>query len=128
MARRLLIPVLSSLVSDEGLCNLASLSLRSLAYLHISFRICAGAHYAEAALYITIVSILSTFNISKCKDENGVEIEPSIGFKLSLAKYVLRLLRKCRRKLTISSSILEPFDCDIQPRTSQAADLVRGSS
>ncbi|ELU37963.1 cytochrome P450 domain-containing protein [Rhizoctonia solani AG-1 IA] len=40
-------------------------------------RLCPGIHYAGASIYITIVSILAAYNITKAKDENGEEITPS---------------------------------------------------
>jgi hypothetical protein len=39
--------------------------------------LCPGIHYAEASIYITIVSILAAYTISKAKDEHGEEITPS---------------------------------------------------
>ncbi|KAG8790020.1 hypothetical protein FRC12_012919 [Ceratobasidium sp. 428] len=39
-------------------------------------RICPGLHYAEAALFISIASILATFNITLAKDINGNDLVP----------------------------------------------------
>ncbi|KAG9089738.1 hypothetical protein FS749_001098 [Ceratobasidium sp. UAMH 11750] len=39
-------------------------------------RICAGIHYAEASLYICIMSILSVFSIKRAKDNQGNDIIP----------------------------------------------------
>ncbi|KAF7374565.1 O-methylsterigmatocystin oxidoreductase [Mycena sanguinolenta] len=38
-------------------------------------RICAGRHNADATLWATVVSVLSTFTIAKAKDDTGKEIE-----------------------------------------------------
>ncbi|KAF7348403.1 O-methylsterigmatocystin oxidoreductase [Mycena sanguinolenta] len=44
-------------------------------------RICIGRHAADATVWATIVSILSTFDIEKAKDEDGniIEIEPAFS-------------------------------------------------
>ncbi|KAG9092234.1 hypothetical protein FS749_015902 [Ceratobasidium sp. UAMH 11750] len=39
-------------------------------------RICPGLHYAQAALFITIASILATFNITLAKDADGNDMVP----------------------------------------------------
>ncbi|KAF7346417.1 O-methylsterigmatocystin oxidoreductase [Mycena sanguinolenta] len=38
-------------------------------------RICVGRHFADATIWGTIVSVLSTFNIAKAKDATGNEID-----------------------------------------------------
>ncbi|KAJ7247273.1 cytochrome P450 [Mycena rebaudengoi] len=40
-------------------------------------RICPGRHMAMSSMWITIASILSTFNITKAVGDDGKEIEPS---------------------------------------------------
>jgi cytochrome P450 len=37
-------------------------------------RICPGRHIVDATLFIVVSSVLSTFNVTKAKDENGKEI------------------------------------------------------
>ncbi|KDQ08477.1 hypothetical protein BOTBODRAFT_37914 [Botryobasidium botryosum FD-172 SS1] len=71
-------------------------------------RSCAGMHFADASLYIVIVCILATFDISKSRDENGNEIEPNKGYAPGLVGH------------------LEPFQCSIKPRSARAAALIRG--
>ncbi|KZS88711.1 cytochrome P450 [Sistotremastrum niveocremeum HHB9708] len=43
-------------------------------------RICAGQHFAEAALFLTIAATLATFRISKDVDEDGRVLEPVVEF------------------------------------------------
>ncbi|KZT37255.1 cytochrome P450 [Sistotremastrum suecicum HHB10207 ss-3] len=43
-------------------------------------RICAGQHFAEAALFLTIAATLATFRISKDEDEDGRVVEPLVEF------------------------------------------------
>ncbi|KAF8634127.1 hypothetical protein AX15_001059 [Amanita polypyramis BW_CC] len=38
-------------------------------------RICPGRFVANAVIWLIVATVLSSFNISKAKDENGVEIE-----------------------------------------------------
>ncbi|CAE6414828.1 unnamed protein product [Rhizoctonia solani] len=40
-------------------------------------RRCPGTNFAEASLFLTIASILTTFNIGLAQDENGKDIFPS---------------------------------------------------
>ncbi|KAG5650137.1 hypothetical protein H0H81_000560, partial [Sphagnurus paluster] len=40
-------------------------------------RICPGRHMAFSAVWITMASIIATFDISKAVDNNGRIIEPS---------------------------------------------------
>jgi hypothetical protein len=37
-------------------------------------RVCAGRHFVDATLFIVASSVLSAFNVTKAKDENGNEI------------------------------------------------------
>jgi len=69
-------------------------------------RACVGLHFADASLYIAIVYILATFDISKAQDEHGQDIEPNITFTAGLVNH------------------LDLFPCDIHPRSSQAASRI----
>jgi cytochrome P450 len=40
----------------------------------IGKRICPGRHFVDATLFIVTASVLSAFNVTKAKDENGIEI------------------------------------------------------
>jgi cytochrome P450 len=40
----------------------------------IGKRICPGRHFVDAAIFTVASSVLSVFNVTKAKDENGVEI------------------------------------------------------
>jgi cytochrome P450 len=42
-------------------------------------RICPGRHFADATLFIAASSVLSVFNVTKAKDENGHEIPVNIA-------------------------------------------------
>ena len=46
-------------------------------------RICPGRHFVDAAIFIVAASVLSVFNVTKAKDENGREIP------VEVAPYVL---------------------------------------
>ncbi|KAJ6508728.1 cytochrome P450 [Mycena sanguinolenta] len=43
-------------------------------------RICVGRHTADASVWATIVSVLSTYNIAKAKDDTGKEIDIDPGY------------------------------------------------
>ena len=45
----------------------------------IGKRICPGRHFVEAEVFITTSSIISVFNVTKAKDENGNEIPVKVA-------------------------------------------------
>jgi len=73
-------------------------------------RRCVGLHFADASLYIAFAYILATFNITKVRDENGREIEPDVKFNSGMLNHV------------------DPWQCEIRPRSSRAIGLIRGGS
>ncbi|KAK6988623.1 cytochrome P450 [Favolaschia claudopus] len=73
-------------------------------------RICPGRHMALSSVWITIVSLLATFNITKEIDEDGDTIEPSYKFENGV----------------VSSPA--PFKCTITPRSEAATRLVHATA
>ncbi|KAJ7106251.1 cytochrome P450 [Mycena epipterygia] len=71
-------------------------------------RICPGRHMARSSIWITVASILATFNIDKAVDEAGHVIEPTFEYMAGL----------------ISAPL--PFKCSITPRSKEAVALIRG--
>ncbi|KAJ3533643.1 hypothetical protein NMY22_g7252 [Coprinellus aureogranulatus] len=69
-------------------------------------RACPGRHVAMSILYIAISSILSVFDLSKAKDEDGNPITPSGEFVSSLASRPI------------------PFQCAIQPRSVETERVI----
>jgi cytochrome P450 len=45
----------------------------------IGKRICAGRHFVDATIFIVISSVLTVFDVTKAKDENGHEIPIKAG-------------------------------------------------
>ncbi|TDL23203.1 cytochrome P450 [Rickenella mellea] len=72
-------------------------------------RICPGRHFAEASVWIAIVSILSVYNISKALDDSGREITPPVEYTTGMLSYPV------------------PFKCMITPRSVGAESLIRGT-
>ncbi|KAJ6626137.1 cytochrome P450 [Mycena sp. CBHHK59/15] len=72
-------------------------------------RICPGKDMAQWSVWITVASILATFNISKSVDENGLTIEPSGEYTSGMLCYPL------------------PFKCSITPRSDAAAEMIRAT-
>ncbi|KDQ14771.1 hypothetical protein BOTBODRAFT_132169 [Botryobasidium botryosum FD-172 SS1] len=70
-------------------------------------RTCVGMHFTDDSMYIVFAYILATFDISKLRDDNGVEVEPSVTFNAGLINRV------------------NPWQCDIRPRSAQAVELIR---
>ncbi|KAF7365092.1 O-methylsterigmatocystin oxidoreductase [Mycena venus] len=73
-------------------------------------RACVGRHAADATVWATIVSILSTFNIAKAKDEVGKEIEIEPEFTDGLVSHP------------------KPFKCVITPRNDAARQLMENTA
>ncbi|KAJ7495387.1 cytochrome P450 [Mycena latifolia] len=71
-------------------------------------RVCPGRHLATSSVWITVVSILATFDIQKAVDEVGSIIEPTYEFTPSL----------------ISTPL--PFKCSITPRSEGSVALIKG--
>ncbi|KAJ6508704.1 cytochrome P450 [Mycena sanguinolenta] len=73
-------------------------------------RICVGRHNADATVWATIVSVLSTFNIAKAKDVTGKEINIDVEYSDGLVSHPL------------------PFPCSITPRSETTKGLVQGTA
>jgi len=81
-----------------------------------------------STVWLTIASILATFQIDKCKDEFGNIIEPIVDFKsANIVAYV------CLLRLYVTSSacsfvsqirLPSPFRCSIRPRSSESEKLI----
>ncbi|KAI9441780.1 cytochrome P450 [Lactarius indigo] len=71
-------------------------------------RICPGRHLVDATLFIVAASVLSVFNVTKAKDENGNEIPVSPMIEVdSVANHPVK------------------FECSITPRDKVAEDLIK---
>jgi cytochrome P450 len=74
-------------------------------------RACPGKHMADSILWLTLACLLSVFNLSKAKDDNGREIE--IDDEAFLDSFVTHPL---------------PFKYSITPRSKQAEALIRAGA
>ncbi|KAJ7146919.1 cytochrome P450 [Mycena epipterygia] len=72
-------------------------------------RICPGRHMAMSSVWITLVSILAVFDITKAVGEDGKIIEPSYEYSPDL----------------ISAPL--PFKCSIKPRSTDAVALIEAT-
>ncbi|KAF8504862.1 cytochrome P450-like protein [Russula emetica] len=75
-------------------------------------RICPGRHFVDATIFIVISSMISVFNVTKAKDENGHEIPVKAAVTAD-------------RGVVIHP---EEFECSILPRDKVAEDLVSAAS
>ncbi|KAJ7155817.1 cytochrome P450 [Mycena filopes] len=73
-------------------------------------RICPGRHLASASLFITIASILATFNIERATDADGNVVEPT-------CEYVPGLITGPK-----------PFECSITPRSPAAVQAIQSTA
>ncbi|KAF7296361.1 Cytochrome P450 [Mycena chlorophos] len=69
-------------------------------------RVCPGMHMAKGTMWISIASILASFNIEKAHDEYGNTIEPSFECTPGIVRGPL------------------PFQCTITPRSSQTTEAI----
>ncbi|KAF7348401.1 hypothetical protein MSAN_01794100 [Mycena sanguinolenta] len=69
-------------------------------------RVCVGRYAADATVWATIVSVLSTFDIAKTKDETGKEIEIEPVFADGVVSHP------------------KPFQCSITPRNNIIRQLI----
>ncbi|KLO17671.1 cytochrome P450 [Schizopora paradoxa] len=69
-------------------------------------RICAGVHYAENTLWITIAQLLATFDIRHAIDKHGRLIEAKLEARSGIISHPA------------------PFECSITPRSEQTKQLV----
>ncbi|KAJ8463546.1 hypothetical protein ONZ51_g10187 [Trametes cubensis] len=70
-------------------------------------RICPGRHFADNSLFINIASLLHVFDIKPAVDERGA----TIPVKYSMTSGLV--------------SMVEPFECSFQPRSTAAEALIR---
>ncbi|KAJ7650752.1 cytochrome P450 [Roridomyces roridus] len=73
-------------------------------------RVCPGRHMAWDTVWITMASILATFDISKALDADGRPIEPEQGYTSQLV------------------CVPVPFECSIKPRSKDVEELIRSMS
>ncbi|KZV72777.1 cytochrome P450 [Peniophora sp. CONT] len=69
-------------------------------------RICPGRALAKTSVWLTIASVLSAFQVSAAKDENGKTVPVTDTWSSGVVGYP------------------GPYECDITPRGSRAADFV----
>lgn len=72
-------------------------------------RVCPGVHVAEQSLFLTIVRTLWGFDISKRMGPDGKLIEPETAMVRGFL------------------SVPKPFECQITPRSTQHAGVIRKS-
>lgn len=95
-------------------------------YLNLENRKCVGGHIALSTAWITIASVLATFNISKAKDEFGNIIEPIVDFRsAAIVAYVPHTQSTSPSSTLISfCSLPSPFKCSITVRSREAEKLI----
>ena len=95
-------------------------------------RVCPGQYLAEASLFLAVTMSLATFNISKAHDEDGNTIEPEIEW-VPAAIWYDEIFALLSDSLVLMTQICtycshpKPFKCKIEPRSAQAAELVRNA-
>ncbi|OSX58687.1 hypothetical protein POSPLADRAFT_1153345 [Postia placenta MAD-698-R-SB12] len=73
-------------------------------------RICPGRFLADSSIWLLAANLLATMDIRRARDSVGREVVPTPSFKSGLIR---------REHLEV-----EPFECDIRPRSERAMDLI----
>ena len=82
------------------------------------FSKCAGLHMARSTVWISIVSMLATFDITRAKDAAGNEIECSTDYTEGMSGYEYYLTIYVNIFFSdIVDSHPVPFECTITPRS-----------
>lgn len=92
--------------NSEGELDYASIDPAKFAFGY-GRRICAGYHYAENTLWITIAFILQVFSITNAKDKAGNPIPVTLNASSGVISHP------------------EPFPCSIMPRSTEAETIIR---
>lgn len=87
-------------------------------------RLCPGRHLARSTIWLTIVSILATFTISKAIDEDGREIEVSDEQCTSGVVSFVNFIVPARSNTNYCTRAPLPFKCKIVPRSKAAETLL----
>ncbi len=62
-------------------------------------RICPGRHLADMTLFIVTASVLSVFNVTKARDENGHEIPVNLVIEVDAVVWCVALAAGISRPL-----------------------------
>lgn len=85
-------------------------------------RSCPGRNLAVDSIFITIASVLATFEISTAFDEAGNAIIPTAEYTSGFIRSVCIFF--ALHLLEIDCSRPEQFKCSIKPRSEQAAGMI----
>ena len=88
-------------------------------------RICPGRQLAEATLFVVAASVLSVFNVTKARDENGHEIPVSPAMQSdAVSRCVAFAVAISLPHWENPYSHPVKFKCSITPRDKVAEDLI----
>jgi len=83
----------------------------------------------ESSIWLLLVSMMATLNISKAVDEDGNVVEPKIDFNNPIFRSGTPFPSRCDADVVgfCPFRIPDVFKCDIRPRSEQALRLVQMS-
>ena len=95
-------------------------------YWHKSLfhRICPGRYLAKGSLFMSIVSILHTFNIYPVVDESGQKFDPFSSVVTGMVSWVFVVFLPWSRLYSPWNRSPEYVPCTIKPRSEKAKDLI----
>ncbi|KAF9456702.1 cytochrome P450 [Collybia nuda] len=73
-------------------------------------KICPGRHLASASLWIVVVSVLATLDISKALDDNGTEITPDLSFTSGITSHPYPFRSSIKRRSNTSRDLISQRD------------------
>ena len=78
----------------------------------------------ESSIWLLLASMLSTLDISRAKDENGMEKELNVKFENAVFRFVLFGLDELVL-ISVFYRIPSSFECDIRPRSAESVRAIR---
>jgi hypothetical protein len=114
----------SALALGGGALSSLSLSPRYLTSLAVS--VCPGNVLASSVVFLTCATALTVLDIRKAKDDNGIEIEPTVDYSSGMIRFASLLISAPSKDANCRHfSHPAEFKCAITPRSATAASLVR---
>lgn len=88
-------------------------------------RQCPGNHLVDSSIWLLIVSMLATLDISKAVDEHGNTVEPTVNFDNAVFRYLTINFFFSHWLTTCFCRRPDTFKCDIRPRSAKALSVIQ---
>ncbi|PHH74362.1 hypothetical protein CDD80_3123 [Ophiocordyceps camponoti-rufipedis] len=86
-------------------------------------RLCPGRFFADASLFLDIVTILSLFNVNKGVDELGNELEPELHVRPGIINHTMPFPHKVTPRSSTHAALIRRLEGDVSWNSSDASLL-----